>query len=67
MPFLLNPQHAVKGSVVNIPVEINDMVNILSRKFDEMCIIQLNLKRDMKFSGHYPDYIRLLRSGRVAS
>ena len=53
MSFLVNPQYAVKGSIINIPVEINNMVKMLPRKFDEIKTIQLKLKRHMEFAGHY--------------
>lgn len=43
-PFAINPQLSLKESIVNIPVEINKMINILPRSFDEMSTIQIKLK-----------------------
>lgn len=53
MPHAINPQLGLKGSVVNIPVEINDMLNILPRNFDNMQTIQLKLKRHVEHSTDY--------------
>lgn len=54
MPHSLNPQLGVKGSVVNIPVEIPEMVNSLPRTFDNMATVQVKLKRHMD---HRSDYM----------
>lgn len=45
MPFALNPQLGIKGSVVNIPVEIPEMVQTLPRLDDKLQTIQLKFKR----------------------
>ncbi|XP_055845331.1 uncharacterized protein LOC129911529 [Episyrphus balteatus] len=52
-PFALNPQLGMKGSVVNISVEVNDMLQVLPRKFDNMKTIQLKLKRHLDHSSNY--------------
>jgi hypothetical protein len=52
-PFALNPQLVQKGSVVNIAVEIDDMINILPRRFDQMSIVQIKLKRHIDHSTSY--------------
>ena len=52
-PFALNPQLGLKGSVVNIPVEVNDMVQVLPRKFNNMATIQIKLKRHVDHSTDY--------------
>ena len=46
--FTLNPQLGVKGSVVNIPIDINEMLTVLPRSFDEMATIQIQLKRKLE-------------------
>ena len=51
--FALNPQLGLKGSVVNIPIEINDILQVLPRKFDNMATIQVKLKRHMLHSSDY--------------
>lgn len=33
-PYAINPQLSLKGSIVNLPVEINEMINVLPRTFD---------------------------------
>lgn len=43
----------MKGSIVNIPVDINEMVNVLPRNFDEMSTIQIKLKRHMEHKSDY--------------
>lgn len=42
--FAINPQLSLKESIVNIPVEINKMINILPKSFDEKSTIQIKLK-----------------------
>jgi len=42
--YTLNLQLSLKGSIVNLPVEINEMVNVLPKTFDEMSTIQIKLK-----------------------
>ncbi|CAH0384546.1 unnamed protein product [Bemisia tabaci] len=52
-PRSVNPQLGLKGSVVNIPVEVNDMVNVLPRQFDNMATVQIKLKRHLDHASHY--------------
>ena len=52
-PFSLNPQLSLKGSIVNIAVEIQDMIKVLPRKFDQMATIQIKLKRHMEHASDY--------------
>uniref|UniRef100_A0A8D9E244 ATP-dependent DNA helicase n=1 Tax=Cacopsylla melanoneura TaxID=428564 RepID=A0A8D9E244_9HEMI len=54
LPYAVNPQLSLKGSVVNIPVEIDTMTKILPRKFDNMSTIQIKLKRHVD---HRSDYM----------
>ncbi|GLV47536.1 hypothetical protein CBL_21329, partial [Carabus blaptoides fortunei] len=51
--FALNPQLGIKGSVVNVPIEVNEVLQVLPRKFDNMATIQLKLKRHMLHSTDY--------------
>ncbi|XP_055695158.1 uncharacterized protein LOC129796986 isoform X2 [Lutzomyia longipalpis] len=51
--YALNPQKGLKGSVVHIPVEINDMVKVLPRRFDNMNTVQVKLKRHEDYKSHY--------------
>lgn len=53
IPSSLNSQLGIKGGVVNIPVEINEMLKILPRKFDDMQVIQLALKRKLSHKTTY--------------
>ena len=52
-PFALNPQLSLKGSVVNIAIEVNDMIQVLPRSFDQMATIQIKLKRHMEHATSY--------------
>ena len=52
-PYALNSQLSLKGSVVNIHTEINDMISVLPRKFDEMSVVQIKLKRHLDHQTHY--------------
>lgn len=54
MPNSLNPQLGLKGSVVNIPVEVPEMINSLPRTFDNMDTVQVKLKRHIN---HRSDYM----------
>lgn len=49
----LNPQIGMKGSVVNIPIDIDDMVHVLPRAFNNLATIQIKLKRHMMHKSHY--------------
>lgn len=53
MRFSLNSQLAIKGSVVNIPVEIPEMVKELPRSFDQSQVIQIVLKRAKHHKTYY--------------
>lgn len=53
MPHSLNPQLALKGSVVNVPVEVKEMVTKLPRRFDNMGTVQVKFKRHMDHAGDY--------------
>lgn len=53
MPYALNPQIGIKGSVVNIPVEIPEMVQTLPRLPNQMQTIQLKLKRRLDHQTSY--------------
>lgn len=54
MPHSLNPQLGLKGSVVNVPVEVPEMINSLPRTFDNMGTVQVKLKRHVD---HRSDYM----------
>ena len=41
----LNPQLGCKGAVIHIPVEVNEMLDVLPRQFNDMSVLQLKLKR----------------------
>lgn len=51
--FAINPQLGMKGSVVNIPIEVNDMAQTLPRNFDNMSTIQIKLKRHITHQTNY--------------
>lgn len=53
MPHSLNPQLSLKGSIVNISVQVTDMVKALPRKPNEMQTIQLKFKRHVDHSTDY--------------
>lgn len=53
IPSMLNSQLCSKGGIVNIPVEINTMLKVLPRNFNDMCLIQLALKRNLKYKTSY--------------
>lgn len=42
-----------KGSVVNIPIDINDCLHVLLRSFDNFATIQLQLKRNLMHKSYY--------------
>lgn len=52
-PHSLNSQLGIKGSIVNIPVEIPTMIDVLPRKFEEMHAIQVTLKRSLLHKSAY--------------
>jgi hypothetical protein len=51
--YSINSQLGLKGSVVNIPIEINDILQELPRNFDNMATIQIKLKRHVLHSTDY--------------
>ncbi|KAL7291629.1 hypothetical protein TKK_0014667 [Trichogramma kaykai] len=53
-PYAINSQLSLKGSVVNINTDINEMVQVLPRKFDDLSVIQIKLKRHIE---HISDYM----------
>lgn len=53
MPHSLNPQLGIKGSVVNIPVSVPEMIETLPRSSNELQTIQLKFKRNLKHQSHY--------------
>lgn len=52
-PFSLNSQLGINGSIVNIPVNVPEMVNILPRSSNNMLTIQLKLKRRLEYKSNY--------------
>ena len=52
-PYALNPQLSLNGSIVNIPIDINDMLKYLPRKFNNMSTIQMQLKRHIEHKTNY--------------
>ena len=53
-PFALNPQLGALGSVINIDIEVPEMVTVLPRKFDQLSVVQIKLKRHVD---HLSDYM----------
>ncbi|OXU17425.1 hypothetical protein TSAR_004865 [Trichomalopsis sarcophagae] len=53
-PYALNSQLSLKGSIINIPTEINEIIKVLPRNFNQMSIIQIKLKRHID---HQTDYM----------
>ncbi|XP_055687292.1 uncharacterized protein LOC129792356 [Lutzomyia longipalpis] len=51
--YLLNAQKSLKGSTVHIPVEVNEMLQVLPRTFDNMQTVQVKLLRHLKYKNHY--------------
>jgi hypothetical protein len=51
--FALNAQLGLKGSVVNIPIDINEMQKALPRKFIEMSTVQIKLRRHILHKSDY--------------
>lgn len=52
-PHALNPQIGIKGSVVNIPVSVPEMINVLPRAFNNVQTVQLKLKRLLEHKSDY--------------
>ena len=42
----------LKGSICNVPIDTNDVTNILPRGADSNGIIMIKLKRKLSFRGH---------------
>lgn len=53
LPHALNSQLSLKGSVINIPVNIQEMVKILPRTNEQMQTIQIKLLRHILHRSHY--------------
>ena len=52
-------QYAIKGAVVNIPVDVENVAKTLPKTPSEAGIIPLKLKRKIEYQGHYSfQYIR---------
>lgn len=51
--YALNSQLSLKGSIVNISVDINEMINILPRSYNSLSTIQIKLKRNMDHKSDY--------------
>lgn len=52
-PYSLNSQLGIKGSVINIPVSVPEMVSVLPRSMNEMQTIQLKFKRRLAYKSNY--------------
>lgn len=52
-PYALNSQLSLKGSIVNISVDINEMVKTLPRNFNSLSTIQIKLKRHVEHKSDY--------------
>lgn len=52
-PYAFNSHLGLKGSVVNIMIEVNTVLDILPRKFNEMNTIQIKLKRHITHKSDY--------------
>uniref|UniRef100_A0A8D8ZHS9 ATP-dependent DNA helicase n=1 Tax=Cacopsylla melanoneura TaxID=428564 RepID=A0A8D8ZHS9_9HEMI len=51
--YAINSQLGLKGSVVNIPININDNLHILPRSLENSKTVQLQLKRHIQHKTHY--------------
>jgi len=45
-------QHAIHGSMVNVPTNVIDTENSLPRPFSAVGLVPLKLKRKMEYKGH---------------
>ena len=52
-PYALNPQLSLRGSVVNIDDDINEMIETLPRNFDQLSTLQIQLKRHVEHRSSY--------------
>lgn len=48
-----NPQLAVRGTVVNVPIDLGSMMTTLPRNFDQIKTAHVQLKRKIEYSGSY--------------
>ena len=46
-------QLGIRGNIVNVPIDIEESVNILPREFDRTSTIQLAFKRRIQYKGSY--------------
>ena len=46
-------QLSIHGNVVNVPVDVNSVVNTLPRPVNESQIIPIKLKRKLRYKHHY--------------
>ena len=46
-------QLGIRGNIVNVPIEIEESVNILPKEFDRTSTIQLAFKRRLQYRGSY--------------
>ena len=51
--FALNPQLGMKGSVINIMIEFDEMLQVLPRCFNKMATIQVKLKQHIVHKSDY--------------
>lgn len=63
IPSALNSQYGIKGGIINIPVNVNDMLHTLPRSFKETEIIQISLKRQM--SAKYPYKCEVIKPANI--
>ncbi|KAL7295864.1 hypothetical protein TKK_0010909 [Trichogramma kaykai] len=52
-PYALNSQLSLQGSVVNIVTDVNEMINVLPRRFNELPVVQIKLKRHIEHQSNY--------------
>uniref|UniRef100_A0ABD2WYZ8 ATP-dependent DNA helicase n=1 Tax=Trichogramma kaykai TaxID=54128 RepID=A0ABD2WYZ8_9HYME len=52
-PYALNSQLSLLGSIVNIATDVNEMVSELPRKFNELSVVQIKLKRHVEHQSNY--------------
>ena len=52
-------QLGIRGNIVNVPIDIEESVNILPREFDRTSTIQLAFKRRLQYKGsYYREWVR---------
>lgn len=52
-PYALNSQLGIKGSVVNIPVSVPEMIDVLPRSMNNLMIILIAFKRRLEHKSNY--------------